>query len=303
MRRGRNDASGCDDGSSRRNRLASRLCSASGAHRGAHSITFASAPLVIPSCSPTNSMPENYQTSKGLAGWCQLQALVGQEGTGLLQCGQARGTIRATDRGENAHLLSRERQEAHRQDLRLDRIVCSDRPSLKEDIGYRAADMQRSSLRFANVVAVQAREPFLVRENCSAPRSLDELCVCTIRFVWCRVFAGCPNNDGQERQCGCLKSHPPPNGLAVQLRPTALTANGGARRPPPERYHESIGASCWASAATACWAACARIQPEGRTRRIASEELMTSWTSKSTRSLHWAIHASRSARSAVSITW
>jgi hypothetical protein len=47
----------------------------------------------------------------------------------------------------------------------------------------------------------------------------------------------------------------PPNGLAVQLRPTALTINAGARRPPPERYHRSIGTSCWASAATACWAA------------------------------------------------
>jgi hypothetical protein len=44
----------------------------------------------------------------------------------------------------------------------------------------------------------------------------------------------------------------PPNGYAVQLRPTALTANSGARRPPPRRYHTSIGTSCWVSAATAC---------------------------------------------------
>jgi len=43
-----------------------------------------------------------------------------------------------------------------------------------------------------------------------------------------------------------------PNGHAVQLRPTALTANAGARRTPPERYHGSIGTRCWVSAATAC---------------------------------------------------
>ena len=41
----------------------------------------------------------------------------------------------------------------------------------------------------------------------------------------------------------------PPNGHAVQLHPTTLTANAGALRPPPERYHESIwskllGVSC-----------------------------------------------------------
>ena len=30
---------------------------------------------------------------------------------------------------------------------------------------------------------------------------------------------------------------PPPNGHAVQLRPTALTVNAGARRPPPECYY------------------------------------------------------------------
>jgi hypothetical protein len=40
-----------------------------------------------------------------------------------------------------------------------------------------------------------------------------------------------------------------PNGHAVQLRPTALTANAGTPRPPPERYHGSIGTSCWAPAA------------------------------------------------------
>jgi hypothetical protein len=44
----------------------------------------------------------------------------------------------------------------------------------------------------------------------------------------------------------------PPNGLAVQLRPTALTANAGARCPQPERYHGSIERSCWASSAAAC---------------------------------------------------
>ena len=44
----------------------------------------------------------------------------------------------------------------------------------------------------------------------------------------------------------------PHNGYAVQLRPTALTANAGAERSPPEQYHESIGTSCWVSAATAC---------------------------------------------------
>jgi hypothetical protein len=38
----------------------------------------------------------------------------------------------------------------------------------------------------------------------------------------------------------------PLNGLAVQLRPTALTANAGARWPPPERYQGSIGTSWWA---------------------------------------------------------
>src|SRR5678815_1308012 len=43
-----------------------------------------------------------------------------------------------------------------------------------------------------------------------------------------------------------------PNGSAVQLRPTRLTVNAGAQCPPPERYHASIGTSCWASAATAC---------------------------------------------------
>jgi hypothetical protein len=40
-----------------------------------------------------------------------------------------------------------------------------------------------------------------------------------------------------------------PNGHAVQLRPTALTANVEALRPPPERYHgfdwkELLGDSC-----------------------------------------------------------
>ncbi len=40
--------------------------------------------------------------------------------------------------------------------------------------------------------------------------------------------------------------------IGAQLRPTALTANAAARRPPPERCHGSIGRSCWASAATAC---------------------------------------------------
>ena len=32
-----------------------------------------------------------------------------------------------------------------------------------------------------------------------------------------------------------------PNGHAVQLRLTALTVSAEARRPPPERYHGSIG--------------------------------------------------------------
>jgi len=36
---------------------------------------------------------------------------------------------------------------------------------------------------------------------------------------------------------------PPPNGLAVQLRPAALTTNAGACRPPPGRYHGPIGTS------------------------------------------------------------
>jgi hypothetical protein len=41
----------------------------------------------------------------------------------------------------------------------------------------------------------------------------------------------------------------PPNGYAVQLRPTALTINAGALCPPPERYHgpnwnELLGVSC-----------------------------------------------------------
>ena len=48
-----------------------------------------------------------------------------------------------------------------------------------------------------------------------------------------------------------LRQLAPSNGHAVQLRPTALTVNAGAQRPPPERYHGSIGTRCWASAASA----------------------------------------------------
>jgi hypothetical protein len=67
------------------------------------------------------------------------------------------------------------------------------------------------------------------------------------------------NNEGTGRHASdkeygetFVRQITPPNGHAAQLRPTALTANAGARRPPPGRYHGLIGPSCWVSAATAC---------------------------------------------------
>jgi hypothetical protein len=57
-------------------------------------------------------------------------------------------------------------------------------------------------------------------------------------LTW-RYRSGEAESEEREKQFRVL-----PNGLAVQLRSTALTANAGAQRPPPERYHGSIGTSC-----------------------------------------------------------